>query len=91
MNYRTYSLIVVWWIFIDMMIKSYWFSENFHPDSECIRLIRIVVPLLLSVGVGYYGMRKWRNKTAVVEPWWRIVTLLCIFLLMSVIIFFRWY
>ena len=91
MNYRTYSRIVVWWIFIDMIIKSYWFSDHFHPDSEFIRFIRIVVPLFLSVGVGYYGMRKWRNETAVEEPWWRIVTFLCVFLLMSVIIFFRWY
>ena len=51
MNFRIFSRIVVWWIFVDLVIRSCWFSDNFHPDSEFIRLIRIVVPLLLSVGV----------------------------------------
>ena len=51
MNFRIFSRIVVWWIFVDLVIRSCWFSDNFHPDSEFIRLIRTVVPLLLSVGV----------------------------------------
>ena len=93
MRFRTFSHFAVGWIIlIDMIIiKNEWFSKRIFPYPELIHAVRIVIPLLMSVGVGYYIVQKKLNEEAVEEEWWRVILLLCLLLLVSILVFFRWY
>lgn len=82
MNSRFYSIILLSWIFVDMLLK-------YHYETTFTHVIRIVIPLLLSAGAAYYVIHKPKNQNA--ELLWRIKILMIVFPILSLLVLFNWY
>ena len=55
MSYRIYSWVVlIWLLLIDGLIIRY------YMPREQLYVFRVVMSLLLTIGVCYYAVRKWR-------------------------------
>ena len=84
MSYRIYSWVVlIWLLLIDGLIIRY------YMPREQLYVFRVVMSLLLTLGVCYYAVRKWRNESSVEDSLWKVVSAALICLFWTVMILLR--
>lgn len=76
MSYRIYSwVVIIWLLLIDGLVIRY------YMPREQLYVFRVVMSLLLTIGICYYAVRKWRNESSVEDSLWKIVSaaFICLF------------
>lgn len=86
MSYRIYSWVVlIWLLLIDGLIIRY------YMPREQLYVFRVVMSLLLTIGICYYAVQKWRNESSVEDSLWKIVLASFICLFWTVMILLRYF